>query len=226
LECKYPGQIHSAPSKDYRSSSISNIPSNDLNPSLERVRTINSDGGPSSCPPANELHPVRSLISSPRPNPFPGSSFNIATATIYSNADMLHPFEISNIELTRPPESSPETKIVEFLSFHHEFVIPSHYFWYHDNRGFCSRGLLDLASNSSSMRYAVAAYAALLYSVFKHDRKAREYAFLYYAQSMFCIKAFVNAPSKKLTLSVLATILELTSFEVCYPLFVRSDKSA
>ena len=74
------------------------------------------------------------------------------------------------------------------------------------------------------MRYAVAAYAALLYSVFR-DRKAREYAFLYYAQSMYCVRAFVNAPLEKPTLPVLATILELTSFEVHFPLF-QTENSA
>lgn len=126
---------------------------------------------------------------------------------------MVRPFEIRH-QLMWPPGSSPETKIVEFLAFHHEFVIPSHYFWYHDSRGFCSLGLLNLASNSDSMRYAVAAYSALLYSVYKRDRKGREYAFLYYAQSVYCVQAFVNAPSEQLTLPVLATILELTSFEV------------
>jgi hypothetical protein len=100
------------------------------------------------------------------------------------------------------------------MSFHHEFVIPSHYFWYHDIRGFCRRGLLNLAGNSDSMRYAVAAYSALLYSVFKQDRKAREYAFLYYSQSIYCVQAFMKAPSEISTLPLLATILELTSFEV------------
>jgi hypothetical protein len=128
--------------------------------------------------------------------------------------------------LTHPPQSSPETKIVDFLAFHHEFVISNHYFWCHDPRGYCSRGFLNIANNSDSMRYAVAAYAALLFSVFKRDRKAREYAFLYYAQSVYCVQAFVNAPTEKPTLPVLATILELTSFEVCYPLFVRSNNSA
>jgi hypothetical protein len=113
-----------------------------------------------------------------------------------------------------PPGSSPETKIVDFLAFHNEFVISNHYFWCHDSRGFCSGGLLNLASNSDSMRYAVAAYSALLYSIFKRDRKAREYAFLYYSQSVYGVQAFVKAPSGKPTLPVLATVLELTSFEV------------
>jgi hypothetical protein len=129
---------------------------------------------------------------------------------------MLRLFEICH-QLMWPPGSSPETKIVEFLAFHYEFVIPSHYFQGHDSRGFCSRGLLNLASNSISMRYAVAIYSALLYSVFQWDRKAREYAFLYYAQSVYCVQAFVKALSGKPILPVLAMILELTSFEVHLP---------
>jgi hypothetical protein len=129
---------------------------------------------------------------------------------------MCHPFAIRNV-LMWPPGSSPETKTFEFLSFHYEFIIPSHYFWQHDARGFCKGGIMNLASNCESMRYAVAAYAALLYSVCMRDRKAREYAFLYYAQSVYCIQAFVKAPSGTPTLHVLATILELTSFEVHMP---------
>ena len=87
-------------------------------------------------------------------------------------------------------------------------------------------GLLNLARNFDSMRYAVAAYSALLYSVFKRDRRAREYAFLYYSQSVYCVQAFMKAPSEIPTLPVLATILELTTFEVCCLVFIRSDNSA
>jgi hypothetical protein len=75
------------------------------------------------------------------------------------------------------------------------------------------------------MRYAVASYAALLYSDFMRDRKAREYAFLYYAQSIYCVQSFVNSPTTKPTFPMLATILELTSFEVCLSFYCIINNS-
>ena len=204
MECEYP-KVFSAPSKD------------DQSPSTSVSKSSHGAGhaGPSSNQPAHQLPAARSPRSSPRPR------HNDDPVTINSpNASMVRPFEIRH-QLMWPPGSSPETKIVEFLAFHHKFVIPSHYFWWNDSRGLCSWGLLNLASNSDSMRYAVAAYSALLYSVFMRDRKAREYAFLYYAQSVYCVQAFVKAPSEKPTLPVLATILELTSFEVHLSPLVR-----
>lgn len=64
------------------------------------------------------------------------------------------------------------------------------------------------------MGYAVAAYAALLYSVFGRDHRAKEYAFIYYSQTLYCLQDILNDPAKMPAYAVLTTILELTCFEV------------
>jgi len=105
---------------------------------------------------------------------------------------------------------------MEFLTFHRQFVIPNHYFRYHGFNEFCNTGLIHLANTFEPTRYAVAAYAALLYSAFRRDQRAREYAFLYYAQSIYCVQGMMNEPSTMPALPTLVAILELGSFEVWY----------
>jgi len=139
-------------------------------------------------------------------------------AAIYfpASADVHTPqtFEFNAITVSRPPHASPETKVMEFLTFHRQFVIPNHYFRYHDFNEFCSIGLIHLADTFEPTRYAVAAYAALLYSAFRRDKRAREYAFLYYAQSIYCVQGMMSDPQTMPAFPILVAILELGSFEV------------
>jgi hypothetical protein len=70
-------------------------------------------------------------------------------------------FVFRALAIPRPPQATAEAKVVEFLTYHHEFVIHNHYFWHHDLGEFYKIGLLELSKAFAPMRYAVAAYPAL-----------------------------------------------------------------
>ena len=113
-----------------------------------------------------------------------------------------------------PPYIDVEAKVQSFLDFHQAFIIHSHYFWYDDYSNFCKKGLLELAEDSVPLRYAVAAYSALLFSVYD-NRHAKEFAFLYYSQALYCVQNLIRCLPEAHRYTILATILQLASFEVC-----------
>ena len=172
---------------------------------------------PAAHPPFARFDPASPASQDSRfpPAPF----FGPGAACYFPSTASLHKpqaFESSATMVSRAPRVSPEAKVVEFLTFHRHFVIPNHYFRYHDFNEFCNTGLIHLANTFEPARYAVAAYAALLYSAFRRDQRAREYAFLYYAQSIYCVQGMMNEPGTMPALPTLVAILELGSFEVCY----------
>ena len=118
------------------------------------------------------------------------------------------------IAIAHPPLATAENTVISFLTYHHQFVRPNHYFWPYDSNQFSNIGFYDLVTTFVPMQYAVAAYAALLYSVFRRDRRAREYAFLYYAQTIYYVQKILNAGGEIPAFPVLVTILELSCFEV------------
>jgi len=111
------------------------------------------------------------------------------------------------------PHANAETHVQNFIDFHQAFVMASHYLWFSDYNQFCKRGLLELAGTSASLQYAVSAYSALLHSVYVNP-STKELAFLYYAHALYCVQNIIHCLPNANTVAVLATILQLASFEV------------
>jgi len=112
--------------------------------------------------------------------------------------------------------SSEETHIQHLLAFHRASIVAGHYFWFFDPHQFCTILLLRMAEQSISLRYAVAAFASLVYSVYA-DRNAREFAFIYYAEAVRSLQRELNSTSRNRKyqhFAILATALQLATVEV------------
>ena len=71
-----------------------------------------------------------------------------------------------------------------------------------------------MARTFEPMRYAVAAYSALLFSIFRRDQRAKVHSFCYYAQSLRLLQTMINDPICIRPLEAATTILQLAVFEV------------
>ena len=118
--------------------------------------------------------------------------------------------------LLRPPPTSTEAKIGDFLAFHDSVACAGHYFWFADLNHFCDRGLLELTLDSTTLRFAVAAYSAMLFSVYNPSQGARVLALTYYTEALRSVnKTIAASPSADSSIfCVLPAVLELTTFEV------------
>jgi hypothetical protein len=118
--------------------------------------------------------------------------------------------------LYRAPHSVHEDLIPFFLSYHQQHINYGRYFWYSDYHGFIKESLLDLAKQSDSLKYAVVAFSALIYSI-QVNHHVKQYAFHFYAKTIRELQHVINTDSMKSVLSLhttVATILELASIEV------------
>jgi hypothetical protein len=79
--------------------------------------------------------------------------------------------------IPRPPTSNRRRLVQVFLEFHRETVTYAHYFLFYDYPQLCQKLLFSMSDRFDSLRYAIAAFSALIYSV-KIDLTAREKAFL------------------------------------------------
>ena len=104
-----------------------------------------------------------------------------------------------------------------FLSYHRQNINNGHYFWYWDHYRFFKDGLLELSNQSDPLRYAIAAFSALIYS-FKVDHQMKTFTFFFYAKALQQLQEVINTVSMDSEASVyttVATILELACIEVC-----------
>ena len=105
-----------------------------------------------------------------------------------------------------------------FLSYHRENINYGHYFWYYDHHRFIKKDLLDLAKQSNSLQYAIAAFSALIYSN-QVDYHMKKLTFIFYSKAIQDLQQVINTDSIDSEASIyttIATILELASIEV-YP---------
>ena len=116
--------------------------------------------------------------------------------------------------ITQPPKATAESKAVEFLTYHDRFVIHNHYFLWQDYNNLCRHAIPEMARTFEPMKYAVAAYSALLFSIFWRDQRAKVYSFCYYAQSLRLLQTIINNPLSIRPLEAATTILQLAVFEV------------
>jgi hypothetical protein len=103
-----------------------------------------------------------------------------------------------------------------FLSYHRQNINYGRYFWYCDHHQFIKEGLLDLAKQSNSLQYAIAAFAALIYSN-QVDHHMKKLTFVYYSKAIQELQPVINNDlinSESSVFTTIATILELASVEV------------
>jgi hypothetical protein len=113
-----------------------------------------------------------------------------------------------------------------FLSYHRKNINYGSYFWYCDHHQFIKKGLFDLAKQSDSLQYGIAAFSALIYSD-QFDNSMRKFTFFFYAKGIQGLQQVINIDSMDSEVSLyttIATILALASVEA-RPCTKRSDNS-
>jgi hypothetical protein len=119
--------------------------------------------------------------------------------------------------LFRTPRPIRDDLIPFFLSYHRQNIDYGRYFWFCDPHRFIKESLLELTKQSEPLRYAVAAFSALIYSI-QLDRRMKRFTFLFYAKAIQELQQVINFDSMDSMASIhttVATILELASIEVC-----------
>ena len=111
------------------------------------------------------------------------------------------------------------TEIQFFLNFHHEKITEAHYFCWGDYPKLYTKIIFLLAEHSEALRHAIVAFSALVYS-FKVDKAAREVACLYYELALRGLRVLLDKFPMSLNecFIAVATALQLSSFDVYYPL--------
>ena len=135
-------------------------------------------------------------------------------STVELPTNIYHPFEskINPLPLFRSPSSIHDDWIPVFFSYHRQNINYGRYFWYCDPFRFINDGLLDLATHSESLKYAIAAFSALIYSI-QLDQRMKRFTFHFYAKAIQELQKVINTDSIEIYTTV-ATILELASIEV------------
>ena len=116
----------------------------------------------------------------------------------------------------RQPHPLCDDLIPFFLSYHQQNINYGCYFWYCDHHRFIKEHLFDLAKQSDSLQYAIAAFSSLIYSI-QVDRQMEKFTFLFYAKAIQKLQQVIDTDSMDSEASVytiVATILELASVEV------------
>jgi hypothetical protein len=117
----------------------------------------------------------------------------------------------------RKPHTLREDLIPFFLSYHQQNINYGCYFWYCDHHRFIKEHLLDLAKQSDSLQYAIAAFSSLIYSI-QVDRQMKKFTFFFYAKAIEKLQQVIDTDSMDSEASLyttIATILELASVEAC-----------
>ena len=115
-----------------------------------------------------------------------------------------------------PPRTIHDDLIPFFLSYHRQNINYGRYFWYCDHHRFIKEGLLDLAKQSDSLQYAIAAFSALIYSI-QVDHHMKKFTFVFYSKAIQELQQVIDTDSVDSESSIyttVATILELASVEV------------
>lgn len=118
--------------------------------------------------------------------------------------------------LYKTPRTIHDDMIPFLLSYHRRNITYGRYFWYGDHHRFIKKGLFDLAKQSDSLRYAIAAFSALIYSI-QVDNQMKKLTFHFYAKAIQVLQQVINTnsvDSQDSVYTTVATILELASVEV------------
>src|SRR5437762_13193644 len=114
------------------------------------------------------------------------------------------------IPVPRSPKSSRSRSLRYFLRFHLEYVTHAHYFLFYNHQ----EPIFALLALFEPLRYSVAAFSALVYSI-TVDITTREQAFLYYALAMELRRLLERVPTDVEEYhGTVATVLQLSTFDV------------
>jgi hypothetical protein len=158
-----------------------------------------------------------------RPPEFTSSSC-ISPSSSYAvplHPSILLPAKPLNIPKCLSPQlqSARSSPIQFFLKFHHERITEAHYFRWYDYPKLCTKLLFCLAENSDPLRHAMVGFSALVYS-YKFHQRARQVGFFYYEKALQELRLFLNTSPMEIgeCFAAVATALQLSSFDVYYPL--------
>ena len=114
------------------------------------------------------------------------------------------------------------------LNFHRETIFEAHYFRYYDYNKLHTKVLFAMAEELDSMRHALVAFSALIYSIKIHP-DARVIAFMYYAKALQELRALLDKPPEDMEMwewqGAVATALQLSTFDVPSISQISSDFS-
>lgn len=115
------------------------------------------------------------------------------------------------VTIPRPPKSNRSRSLDYFLRFHRQYVTHAHYFLFYNHQ----QPIYVLLEVFEPLRYSVAAFSALVYSM-KFDVTAREQAFLYYALALQELRRLLErVPTDDEEYhGMVATVLQLSTFDV------------
>ena len=137
-----------------------------------------------------------------------------------------HPSQLQGspgmLHVPRPPVSIADDKIPFFLAFHQMKINAGHYFRCNDYHQFYTKGIRAMTKQSPPLEYAVASFSSLVYSVHV-DRRAKSFAFIYYAEALRGVQELLNGLVIGLEdspFAAIAAVLQLASIEVNYVHFV------
>ena len=99
-----------------------------------------------------------------------------------------------------------------FTQFHSTGIVAGHYFWISDPSRFVKTTIPLLAEGCESLKYALVAFAALIFS-WKRNPKAKVFAFEYYRLAVDGLRTMLSTLPDRY-IDVVATVLQLSTFEV------------
>lgn len=155
------------------------------------------------------------LLTRPKDLLFQVTDSPTQPANIYCRSDSLVMLQHLPC-LHTTPRPHYDDLIPFFLSYHQQNINYGRYFWHCDHYRFIKEGLLDLAKQSFSLQYAIAAFSALIYSI-QVGQHTKKFAFFFYGKAIQELQQIINTYSMDSEASVhttVATILELASVEV------------
>lgn len=113
--------------------------------------------------------------------------------------------------------SNESSTVQFFLTFHKECISEYHYFLYIDIEELFTKELFAMATESDSVRYAMTAFSALVYSI-KNNPSSTQIAFVYYKKAFQKFGSSLSKYSKPMETgesdNAIATALLLSSFSV------------
>jgi len=133
----------------------------------------------------------------------------------FSHLSDSQPFNNHPPRLFGTPRPVRDDLIPFFLSYHIQNINYGRYFWYCDHYRFIKEGLFDLAKSSDPLRYAIAAFSALIYSI-QLDHRMKRFTFFFYAKAIQELQHVIDNETTDSEMSIyttVATILELASIE-------------
>lgn len=128
-----------------------------------------------------------------------------------SNPDGSEPLN----SFSAPVQAPSNTELISFfLNFHEKHIMSTHYFRIYDHGDTCLHGLRNMAKQFEVLRYAIAAFSALVNSV--KIGRGKQQAFCFYKITVQKLNYLLNKIPKNNEefQALVATSLQLLAFDV------------